>query len=298
MDTSGDGISPHVQQLVRWLVPNSTALRTNTYRGIVTCFGVFQSYYETVSSLSSASSISWIGSSQACLLLFCGALCGRLMDAGYARSLTAVGSFLIILGIFCTSVSGLSPSSGKEDLVYWQILLSQGICEGLGMACIFLPSVGIPATYFGRRRTLATGIVTTGASIGGIIYPILFEQVLARAGIRWAMRAVGFLAIVTLVPACLMVRQRTDLPRKAKGPLLELQALKEPSYLALVIGQSFSFMGVYIVYYYIQTGINYAGVDLHGMKSFYIISIINAGGFFGRLVPNYVADKSVYAFST
>lgn len=34
------------------------------------------------------------------------------------------------------------------------------------------------------------GIVTSGASIGGILYPIIFEQLLGQIGFRWAYRIV------------------------------------------------------------------------------------------------------------
>ena len=60
-------------------------------------FGVYQTYYEQ-QQLASSSNISWIGSAQACLLLFVGAITGPIYDAGYFRYLLVVGTFLVVFG--------------------------------------------------------------------------------------------------------------------------------------------------------------------------------------------------------
>ena len=94
--------------------------------GLVNSFGVFQTYYETgLLSHESPSDISWIGSIQAFLLLIVGAASGPTYDAGYFYALVWTGSFLIVFGIMMTSLC----------TQYWQVMLSQGICLGLGSGC-------------------------------------------------------------------------------------------------------------------------------------------------------------------
>lgn len=120
-------------------------------------FGVYQTIYETsYLSSSTPSSISWIGSVQIFLLMFGSALTGPIFDAGHSRALIAVGSFLIVFGhmmlSLCTS--------------YWQIILAQALCIGLGTGCLFVPAVGIIATYFNSRLALATGLAASGSSLG------------------------------------------------------------------------------------------------------------------------------------
>ncbi|CAG8951005.1 hypothetical protein HYFRA_00006402 [Hymenoscyphus fraxineus] len=262
--------------------------------GIVNAWGIFQTYYNLPPSLGTKSAISWIGSTQSCLLLLSGAIWGRAVDMGYAKTLTSVGSILIVASLFLTSISGqgLPQTSTKgATLVYYQILLTQGVLGGLGMGLTFLTSVGVPATYFLKRRALATGIVTTGASFGGIIYPIVFEYLLQHYGFRWAIRILGFMAAATLFLASLLVRQRRDLPQKAKQPLIQFTALKDPKYAVLVAGMCCSFFGCYIPYYYLQGRVRDAGVDLKGMESFYFVCLLNTGGVAGRIIPNRVADK-------
>lgn len=59
---------------------------------------------------------------------------------------------------------------------YYQVMLAQGICVGIGTGCLFVPSGAIMPQYFKKRKALANGIAATGSSIGGVIYPIMFYK--------------------------------------------------------------------------------------------------------------------------
>ncbi|KAG4222852.1 hypothetical protein PC116_g28674, partial [Phytophthora cactorum] len=92
----------------------------NTW-GFINSFGVFQAYY--VSQLGRPpSDISWIGSIQVFLTFFIGTFTGRFTDAGFFRPVTICGIVFMTLGIFTTSVA----------TQYWQLILSQGLCMGIG----------------------------------------------------------------------------------------------------------------------------------------------------------------------
>lgn len=141
--------------------------------GLVNSYGVFQTYYETdLLSENSSSAISWIGSVQACLLMVIGVVAGPLYDAGYFRHLLVTGQLLLVFGMFMTSLW----------TAYWHILLAQGVCVGLGMGLIFLPSTAILAQYFTTRRALAIGISSSGSPLAGIIFPIIFSKFVPRLG--------------------------------------------------------------------------------------------------------------------
>jgi hypothetical protein len=96
--------------------------------GFVNSFGAFQPYYETVLP-NSASAISWIGSIQACLMFTLGIFSGRALDRGWFRPTVALGIAIQILGIFAMS--------GAKT--YWQFLLTQGFCTGVGGGIFFVP---------------------------------------------------------------------------------------------------------------------------------------------------------------
>ena len=49
---------------------------------------------------------------------------------------------------------------------YWEVVLAQALCVGLGSGCLYIPSVAIVSTYFTTKKAFATGIAFGGSSLG------------------------------------------------------------------------------------------------------------------------------------
>ncbi|KAF3049783.1 hypothetical protein E8E11_008861 [Didymella keratinophila] len=267
-------------------------LTFNTW-GLINAFGVFQEYYSSFRpALSTPSSISWIGSLQIFLLLACGSATGSFVDRGCAQRITFIGGALITLGLLLTSFSGEFARPHRP--VYYQVVLSQGVLSGIGMSLLLVPSTAIVPTYFTQNRALAVGLANTGASLGGIVYPVLARRLLASIGFSWAIRATALVVLLTTGVAGLLVRQRADLTQSpAKRKLYRFDCLKEPAYALFVAGIFFSFAGIYIPYFYISAWVRDTAFSLHGLSAYYMISIMNASGLVGRIVPNFFADKFI-----
>ncbi|KAF2457834.1 MFS general substrate transporter [Lineolata rhizophorae] len=263
-----------------WLqVVGSFFVMFNTW-GVINTFGVFQTYYETeLLPSSTPSAISWVGSLQAFLLLFLGAFAGPIYDAGYFRELMAAGSILIVFGTMMLSIC-------KE---YWQVLLAQGFCIGIGTGCTFVPGVAILSTYFTTKMATAMGIAAAGSSLGGVIYPILFHKLIPQVGFPWAARVMGFTLLATVVVTNLVMKVRV-LPA-SRRKIIDRLAFRDPPFVLFVLGAFLAFMGLYAPFYYIQLysiELNITGGDL----TFYLLSIINAASVFGRVIPNFIADRT------
>ncbi len=96
--------------------------------GIASTFGSYQAYYEAgLLSSHSSSAISWIGTTQVFLLSVVGIFSGAGYDRGYLRLVLGSGLSLVVLGLMLLSLSRS----------YWQILLTQGLCVGLGLFPLF-----------------------------------------------------------------------------------------------------------------------------------------------------------------
>ena len=93
---------------------------------------------------------------QGFLLLMIGVVTGPIYDAGHFQALIRTGSFLVVFGMMMTSLC----------TQYWQVMLAQGVCIGLGSGCIFVPSFALLPQYFTKRRALATGFAVSGSSVG------------------------------------------------------------------------------------------------------------------------------------
>lgn len=170
---------------------------------------------------------------------------------------------------------------------YYQVLLAQAITIGLGCGCLFVPSVAILSTYFTTRLATAMGIAASGSSLGGVIYPIVFRQLLPRIGFAWTTRTIGFIILGTLLLPNLCMRMRV-LPATSRS-LHDLPFFKVPSYTLLVVGFFIGFMGLYMPFFYAQV---YALTEhiTDANMSFYLLSILNSASIVGRILPNYIAD--------
>lgn len=49
---------------------------------------------------------------------------------------------------------------------YYQVVLAQGLCTGLGGGLIYVPALAIVSSQFSTKRPLAVGIASTGSNIG------------------------------------------------------------------------------------------------------------------------------------
>ncbi len=252
--------------------------------GTVVTFGTYQSYYELLSTSKSStfnatpSAIAWIGSIQAFLLLFIGALCGRIFDAGYLRHLILTGGFLIVFGLMMTSLI----------TSYWQALLSQGICTGMGCGCLLIPSIGAPSTWFVKYRGLAIGCVTSGAAVGGVVLPIALQRLIVQVGFPWAIRISAFTTLGTMSVSGMLLRQR--LPPRRRGAFFEFKALKEPEFAMYAVGMLFNMIGFYQFYNYVQSWANADNLNMHGLDPTYLLPIMNAASIPGRLFPTILSD--------
>ncbi|OCK88046.1 monocarboxylate permease-like protein [Cenococcum geophilum 1.58] len=276
-----------------WLqVAASFCIFLNTW-GIVNMYGVFQTYYTyNIAETSTNSAISWIGSIQVFLLCFIGTVIGPIYDAGHLHLLLVSGTFLTLLGVFMTSLC-------KN---YWQLFLAQGVVTGSGFGCLFLPGVTIVSQYFSTKKAFATGIASLGSSIGGVVYPIVWTQLQPKVGFGWATRVIGFIILATLILP-LVVMRPLQYP-KTRRSLLDIDSLKDVPYIFFGSGILFGYMGIYVVFFYIQL---YA-MDRAGMSSylaFYLPALINAGSSLGRILPNFAADyvgtlnmQMIFAFAS
>jgi MFS family permease len=126
--------------------------------GLVATFGSFQAHYEKdLLRDSSPFSISTIGSLQSFLMVFLGFVAGPVYDMGYSRQQLWIGSLLIVVGTISQSFSR----------TLWQLLLSQGLCIGVGMGCLAVLGVALPSAWFSKRLPLANGIAAAGSGVGG-----------------------------------------------------------------------------------------------------------------------------------
>jgi MFS family permease len=250
----------------------------NTW-GLTSTFSVFQTYYESGDLFTASSTeISWIGSIQAFLLQLTGLIAGPLYDRGYLRHLLITGSFLIVFGHMMLSLC----------TQYWQALLAQGFCVGIGAGLLFVPTVSLLPTWFSTRMGLAIGIASSGSSFGGIIYSIMVYRLISQIGFPWAVRCLGFIALVTLMLPIALFRMRV---RGAKPrAVVDWSAFRDRPFMLFTLGLGISYIGQTVLLFYISFYPADRGITNTSL-AFYITAIFNAGSVLGRILPNALSDR-------
>ncbi|GAC93191.1 monocarboxylate transporter [Pseudozyma hubeiensis SY62] len=164
------------------------------------------------------------------------------------------------------------------------------------MGVIFNTAINCPAHYYNRRRALALGVVASGSSTGGIIFPIMSRKLLAEVGYGWSMRIIGFFLLTGVILAWFSLSTRLppaiDVRDKSKGGWKQVQwtdfsAFRNPAYTFFVIGASFIMFGLYMPLTYMDVWSSSNNVPANG----YYLPILNAASSFGRVLPGFVADK-------
>ncbi|EDR07247.1 uncharacterized protein LACBIDRAFT_250673 [Laccaria bicolor S238N-H82] len=259
-----------------WLIQFSTF-------GYVYSYGVYQDYYTRVFLTNhTPSSIAWIGSFQLMMPFALGLVSGKLFDAGYFHHLIVLGSVIFTFSLFMVSLA--QPNQ------YYQVFLSQGLGMGLGIGLVFVPTASICALHFKRRKALATGIVFSGSSAGGLVFPIMLNHLLLSKGYANAVRYTAYIVLGCLTIGNLLMRK--PLPTNTQKPVPPMIAsfFREPEYLMTILGYvSFlMFYGIFFPVVYLQLYAVLHKVD--GNLAFYSLAILNACSFVGRIFGNFFAD--------
>ncbi|EMD00764.1 hypothetical protein BAUCODRAFT_62029, partial [Baudoinia panamericana UAMH 10762] len=249
--------------------------------GFLNAFGIFQQYYkQTVLSDKTDFQISWLGSFASFAIFAFAPIAGILADRIGPTLPIAVGSVAVVLAVFMTSLC-------KQ---YWQFFLAQGVLFGFGASFTAVPASGMVPRYFQRNRGLATGITIGGSSLGGILWPVIFDQLLHNDKISFemSMRIAGFVMLPLWVICVLTIRPPLKQPEKLEDGV-DLSALGKPPFILLCCGLFFALFGFTTPLYF--TSAYAVSLGMSPSLAFYLSSILNGASLFGRVLPGVVADR-------
>ncbi|XP_068753908.1 monocarboxylate transporter 8-like [Montipora capricornis] len=298
-----------------WFVCFSAALSWFAAMGFVFSFGVFfpvfVKYFQET-----REKTAWVGSLAIALVFFAGHLSGALVRRFGCRFTTLLGGFL------CT-ISLVLSSFAKNIL---HLYLTYSLLYGLGASFIFSSSLVIISMYFEKRRSLATGIITSGQGCGVLILGPLLQISIDAFGWRITYRIMS-----AVVPAlCLFgltyspnveIEEVDNIvtQRKKESCHVDVSVWKEPKFLAVTLSASIMMFGhlvpqIHLVRYCEDIGINadaasllfvYYGVsscvgrlasgrllDFHRVNTFYVYQaaelVVGAGILLVTLATSYL----------
>ena len=152
--------------------------------GIPLSYGVFQAYYSSHEPFSKDPSLlSLVGTVSTGLTYMSGSFMFPLMDRyPRARKPTLWIGYVVLVAAY------LSASFATTA---WQLVLTQGILSGTGVALLYTPTFIWLGEWFVLKRGFAGGIMFAGTGAAGLIAPLVIERLLDTYGHRTTLMALA-----------------------------------------------------------------------------------------------------------
>jgi hypothetical protein len=119
------------------------------------------------------------------------------------------------------------------------------------------------------------GIMVTGSSVGGVIFPIMISRMIQSTGYPWTMRTAAFLILGLQIIAILTVRPRTK-PVPKKMPAGRFAApFREFPFVMLLLGTFVLTYGIFVPVVYLAVQ-GFQEAHMSEEMAQYLVSIFNA----------------------
>ena len=219
---------------------------------------------------------------------------GILVDRIGPTPLLAVGSIGLVLATFMTSLCQK----------YYQFFLAQAVLLGLSMGFITIPSMSTVTKHFTTNRGIASGFTVAGSSLGGVIWPIMLNQLLNKNGTSFAstVRIVGYVMVPLGLLATVLVRppkqeklvKSSDIEARPNATevtkkKVDLSIIRKPVFLFVLAGATVFNLAMFTPFFFVTS---YAISLGHSASfAFYLLAALSGASFFGRIGLGGVADK-------
>lgn len=267
--------------------------------GLMNTMGAIESYVaQHILVGTNPVSISMIFSVAVFIMLFGMMIGGILFDAYGYKELCIVGSVFTCGGMIAT---------GSCTELY-QFFLAFSVCCGIGCALLSTPLITAAGHFFNERRGLAFSLLMPGASLGGVIWPMVCRSLYVKVGFPWTMRILGFVFIAVLIVSYFLMNDRHEELQalrllneeeeeklsagetfidKVKA-LVDVSVFKDVTFLWFSVSICLAEFSVILVTTYIPSYAISKGFS--ESTSLVALTVNNASGIVGRIVPTILSD--------
>ncbi|TRM62463.1 major facilitator superfamily domain-containing protein [Schizophyllum amplum] len=221
------------------------------------------------------STLAFIGSISASWIALGAIVSGRLIRLIGSRNAGVLACFLLGLGQVLSGFSSRSVGG---------LFVTNGIVTGVGTCIGFMLCSTLPSQYFRTKRGTATGYIFAGAGAGGAVLSISINQLIARIGVPWTFRILGFSIWALPMPACLFLKDRM----RMNTPAIEWNLFRDPKFVLLLIGSGIGTFPLFVPPFFIPL---YAGsLGLSDTVGSLLLATFNLSSGLGRLGFGYLCD--------
>ena len=144
-----------------------------------------------------------------------GIMMGYLLDRLGAIVLPVVATFAVVSGSILTTLVDAQ----------WQLFAVYLFLFGfLGQGSLYAPLMANISRWYDRRRGMAVGIVASGQSLSGIVWPPIFTATVTEVGWRNGFIGFGIIAGAIMLPMCLIfvrkppTQEQLQAAEESEGP--------------------------------------------------------------------------------
>lgn len=243
-------------------------------------WAIFLSYYLENSKFSGATHLEYalIGGLSLSMALFSSPVVAASMRVFGTTITLAAGTVLIFCSLFTASYA---------DQI-WQLFLSQGLCFGFGMGFLYIPATAVLPQWFSTKRSLAVGIATSGAGLGGVAYNLVAGAAIRSLGIESTYRLLALCALAANALSTVLIKDR-DKTVKPNKTLLDLREFGHIEVLLVIAWGFLCELGYVVLLYSLP---HYATtVGLTQSQGSVVGAILNVGISLGRPCVGYLSDR-------
>lgn len=190
------------------------------------------------------------------------------------------GTVLVFLSLFTSSYA----------TQIWHLFLSQGICFGWGMGLVYISASAALPPWFSTKRSLAVGIATSGAGIGGLVYSLVTNAAIQRLGVSWTYRILAFCSLAANLIASLLLKESGGRTQARRDELrFNPRDFKRVEVLLIVFWGLTTELGYIVLMYSIPS---YASsVGLTATQGSIANALLNLGLGLGRPLIGHLSDR-------
>lgn len=184
--------------------------------------------------------------------------------------------------VMCAGSLFLSSYATKA----WQLFLSQGILYSIGSSLAYYPGLVFLSEWWIERRGFAGGVMFTGASVFGLIYPPIMDWALGRYGMPVTFRGMSLAWLICVVPILPFYHGRLNQSTPAKKKKMRMMTyLSRPITWILLLSNFLQSLAYFVPIVYIPSFAKSIG---HSGGIY--LGIFSGTSIFGQMVIGTLSD--------
>lgn len=199
-----------------------------------------------------------------------------------------IGTVVVFLALFTSSYA----------TEIWHLFLSQGVCFGWGMGFLYITASAVLPPWFSTHRSLAIGLSSSGAGLGGLAYSLGTAHGIETLGIAWTYRILAICSVVINLISSVLLKDRISHPNpqphqphrggKSRLRSFNLGDLSRVEVLLIVFWGLVTELGYITIYYSLP---NFAStIGLSASQGAVANALLNLGLGLGRPIVGYCSD--------